>query len=611
MKRIILSFLVIALFAVNLFAQTPQYYNFNNGTSANSFPFNMSSGKAVNSLFLAGEINQPSPCPSGQQITKVYFRTGSTGTRTYTDLHILMAQSTITTLTTGQFYPGPWDTVYYHDTTTLASTSGGWMMITLDVPYPYDPTMSLVLFAGQCGYTGTGTSVYNTSLSGIRRVWSVGGCPFAPYASGDASMVNFGIDVEPAVQPLQQPNQWCSNFPAVPGSGVIWGHASVAMGDTVYLAGDGAALASNMFRKYSISGNTWTTGANMPGPKCGGDLVACGGKIYYIGGGSSVSVGDAPQYVYDPATGTWSTIANIPTPVTGNVAESYQDSLIYCMMGGWTSYLTTVQVYSVNTNTWTTATPTPLGRRAFAGGILGNKLFFACGYRGTFQQDFYIGTINPANPLTITWTAGPNLAVNSSRPGGTAIAGRFYVVLGESNSNTNGVDSIAIWDTSGTGWTYVDGNPFRASNYWGVVSGSIVDCNGRTGVKIWIPGGAIGTQSTRPLTVFSDTCLTGCSVITGGPKLTNNIPDVYKLLQNYPNPFNPVTHILYSIPKLGNVKLVVFDVLGRVVATLVNEVKTPGNYSIRFDATNLASGVYLYRIESGDFTATKKMVLIK
>jgi photosystem II stability/assembly factor-like uncharacterized protein len=91
----------------------------------------------------------------------------------------------------------------------------------------------------------------------------------------------------------------------------------------------------------------------------------------------------------------------------------------------------------------------------------------------------------------------------------------------------------------------------------------------------------------------------------------NQLPSDYWLFQNYPNPFNPVTSISYSIPRTGNVKLVVFDVLGREVSTLVNEVKTPGTYTVNFNAVNLASGIYIYRIETGDFVNTKKMVLIK
>src|SRR5690349_6135088 len=145
-------------------------------------------------------------------------------------------------------------------------------------------------------------------------------------------------------QPVFQPDEWCGNFPGMPGSGAIWGHASCVMGDTIYVAGGSSTgTTSNLFYKFSISGNTWTTGNNIPSFKAGGDLVACRNKIYYIGGGNSlISVGDSAQYVYNPANGIWSSIAGIPTPVTGNVAECYNDSLIYCMFGGWNTYETLV-----------------------------------------------------------------------------------------------------------------------------------------------------------------------------------------------------------------------------------------------------------------------------
>src|SRR4030095_12076862 len=98
--------------------------------------------------------------------------------------------------------------------------------------------------------------------------------------------------------------------------------------------------------------------------------------------------------------------------------------------------------------------------------------------------------------------------------------------------------------------------------------------------------------------------------LTGGIQ-TIEIPNYYSLSQNYPNPFNPVTNIKYTIPKTGIVKLKVFDVLGKEVRTLVNELKSPGVYNVDFDASNLASGIYFYRIEAGDFTAVKKMMLVK
>jgi hypothetical protein len=86
---------------------------------------------------------------------------------------------------------------------------------------------------------------------------------------------------------------------------------------------------------------------------------------------------------------------------------------------------------------------------------------------------------------------------------------------------------------------------------------------------------------------------------------------VYSLEQNYPNPFNPTTKINYAIKEKGNVELKIFDLLGSEIATLVNEEKTPGNYEVFFDASNLSSGVYLYTIKSGSFVQTRKMLLMK
>ncbi|PID59467.1 MAG: hypothetical protein CR986_06050 [Ignavibacteriae bacterium] len=101
------------------------------------------------------------------------------------------------------------------------------------------------------------------------------------------------------------------------------------------------------------------------------------------------------------------------------------------------------------------------------------------------------------------------------------------------------------------------------------------------------------------------------------------LPTEYNLSQNYPNPFNPVTTINYTIPsnvkrftnsmtgEMSNVKLIVYDILGNEVATLVNEQQNQGNYQVKFDASNLSSGIYFYKLQAGNFVATKKMILLK
>jgi hypothetical protein len=85
----------------------------------------------------------------------------------------------------------------------------------------------------------------------------------------------------------------------------------------------------------------------------------------------------------------------------------------------------------------------------------------------------------------------------------------------------------------------------------------------------------------------------------------------FNLAQNYPNPFNPTTKISYTIPERNNVSLKIYDMLGREVATLVNTTKEAGNYEVNFNASNLASGLYIYKLTAGNFVSTKKMMLLK
>ncbi|MBE2225943.1 MAG: carboxypeptidase regulatory-like domain-containing protein, partial [Ignavibacteria bacterium] len=89
------------------------------------------------------------------------------------------------------------------------------------------------------------------------------------------------------------------------------------------------------------------------------------------------------------------------------------------------------------------------------------------------------------------------------------------------------------------------------------------------------------------------------------------VPSRFSLSQNYPNPFNPVTNIKFSVPKTGVVNLTVYDAAGREAAMLFNGELSEGTYNYDFDASQLASGIYFYRLEAGEFTQTKKMVLVK
>jgi hypothetical protein len=95
---------------------------------------------------------------------------------------------------------------------------------------------------------------------------------------------------------------------------------------------------------------------------------------------------------------------------------------------------------------------------------------------------------------------------------------------------------------------------------------------------------------------------------------TTQVPKTFELAQNYPNPFNPTTVIEYEIPGIGSqyhVSLRVFDLLGREVATLVNEKKSSGKYDVPWNASGLSSGVYFYRLQAGENVQVKKLMLLK
>jgi len=393
----------------------------------------------------------------------------------------------------------------------------------------------------------------------------------------------------------------------------FFGHACATLGDTLYVAGGSTAGGSTTtVYRYAINSGDFSTGVSLPTLKAGGVLVTAGTSMFYIGGSAAGVSGTAEglSYKYTPATG-WTSITATPNPKCGSVGMNWGDSVIFVVSGGWATFSPTVEYYRVAANTWGSSTPIPAGRRSFAGGLTNGKIFVSCGYNGAFLNDLRIGTIG-ADASTITWAVGPNVPFSSvitgsSRPGGTAVNGKFYMVAGEvaGGGGTNGCDSVFVFNATTNLWTgAISGRAptGQGSNYWAAVCSKVL-ANGK--IKIFIPGGAIGTNLPGLYAIQPDPC-----TVTG---VINNseVPKAYSLSQNYPNPFNPVTKISFEIPKSGLVTLKVYDILGKEVTTLVNEVKTPGNYIVDFNGTALSSGIYFYRLESSGFTSTKKMTLIK
>jgi hypothetical protein len=349
--------------------------------------------------------------------------------------------------------------------------------------------------------------------------------------------------------------------------------------------------------------------------------VSAQGKIYVPQGYSANFVASTTQYVYNPATNAWTTIAALTNPVGDAGVGVYGDSLIF-VVGGYSGSVdqNLVQVYNIRTNTWSQATPKPgAAASGIRCGIAGNKIVVVGGYSQTLARTLdsvYVGTINPANPLVINWgpgsiggyPAGPAGRHAGGVPIQTVSTGALtakYVIF--SGGDPNGAGTAVMTAT----WAYD-----VITNMWLQLPNKLTGVSNVCNMTPVTKGDTIymavlGGYNGSAVIANSEWLCLGVGTITGVGTNVTETPSSYTLSQNYPNPFNPSTTISYALPKAGLVTLKIYDLLGREVSSLVNEFKQAGNYAVDFNASNLSSGIYFYSIKSGDFTAVKKMTLIK
>ena len=144
-----------------------------------------------------------------------------------------------------------------------------------------------------------------------------------------------------------------------------------------------------------------------------------------------------------------------------------------------------------------------------------------------------------------------------------------------------------------------------------ITNGASISNGGTHKIRSSVGESMIGISSNASYKTFFGFLYTQQPTITEIKTTNSLIPDKYEMSQNYPNPFNPTTVIEFAVPQESKVLLEVFNILGERLATLVNEVKTPGYYNVNFDAGLLSSGFYIYRIQAEDFVEVKKMILLK
>lgn len=222
------------------------------------------------------------------------------------------------------------------------------------------------------------------------------------------------------------------------------------------------------------------------------------------------------------------------------------------------------------------------------------------------SPDGFVWERNSQNPVL---TRGPSGSWDQYSVRATAAFvgnGKYYLLYDGGAFKPVGFAS----SVDGNVWTKYPGNPvFSTGNTWDAIRveyGSIVREGSQ--LKFWYSGygfnSAVGDDAWQIGYATSD-------LVTAAEEISHVVPDKYRLSDASPNPFNPETEISYAISGTDHVQIKMFDTLGKEVATLVDELKKPGSYVVRWKPASNASGVYFYRMNAGPFSDSKKLILLK
>lgn len=229
-------------------------------------------------------------------------------------------------------------------------------------------------------------------------------------------------------------------------------------------------------------------------------------------------------------------------------------------------------------------------------------------------------------PAGQNWRVGSsNLRIDfTTTPSGAATISSDNPVINPNSNLHSNANYSAMTTTSILGGTAISLNITRLNNCYNLTPGTYklgeirfnrVDTTGC--ITLTFRTNSVFQDSITQLNNPADWTFTNpgscirLDYLTGTEGNSSEIPTVFKLYNNYPNPFNPSTSIKYDVPKNTFVNLSVYDILGRLVTNLVNRDMTAGRYDVVWDAKNYASGTYIYKLEAGDFSDVKKMILVK
>ncbi len=436
-----------------------------------------------------------------------------------------------------------------------------------------------------CWHTGAAVDGKIYVMAGTSD-WVLGGGPNWEY--------------EPSLDsPHSQKWTCCSSLPA----GRV-GTSAAKLDGKIYLLGGLAAGAPdypsmNISSVYDPVSNTLVAVKEMDTARAFFATAVVNGKIYALGGGYPPEHATNKVSAYDPATNTWTDKARLPKPFMGSRA-AVVDGIIYVVCGNISD--SACFAYNPSTDQWTPIQSHPPGSGTGATAYDGLIYTFGGGGMNGLPASAEVWAYNPS---TNQWTRKRNMPTARSGVWTDVVCGKIFVIGGFQTQNTS-LDKVEVYDPAHDTWEVGTAMPFTTC----FATGAAIDG------KIFVLAGTCDWQSGD-----LDIRMYNPSLDTFTPTGVKSEPTLSKVMileQNYPNPFNPTTRIRYTIAgsreyAVGSrqTKLVVYDLLGREVAVLVDEQKAPGSYTVLWDASGFASGVYLCRMTAGDFVATRKISLVK
>lgn len=286
-----------------------------------------------------------------------------------------------------------------------------------------------------------------------------------------------------------------------------------------------------------------------------------------------------------PASCIWSGGTGYGSTASISTGFSIADDFSVPVGQSWR--IDSVRVYAYQTGSTTTSTFTDGRIKIWRGrpDSVGATLVFADTLVSAIKSTRWSGVYRVSS-TTLTNTQRPVMLITLNAGGTVLTAGSYWIEYWLNGSIASG--------------------PFTPAK---VLPGRVNPPNQNGMQKTFATNTWAATVDPAPTTIGFNLMVMGSNVTAVGNN--NEIPNKFELKQNYPNPFNPSTSISFDMPKTGYAKLTVFNSLGQVVATLVDGEINAGTHDISFNASNLASGVYMYKLEAGEFTDTKKMTLVK